>query len=104
MVLDIIRQAVQIKMTCQNQSLFISEPEYICGCSIALQELSRPKEQMQILKNSKTVEELRVQLVPFFETKCGEYQENPQLYRLFCLLVSSKVTGEITEEMKALIL
>lgn len=102
MVLDIVKQAVKTKIVCKNESLLISEAEYVYACVYALKEFGKPEKQIQILKDSETIEGLREQIVPFFETKLDENKDNPSMHRLLRLMVYSKVEGNITEEIREL--
>lgn len=102
MILDIVKQAVKIKTTCKNESLLISEAEYVYACTYALKQMGKPAAQAEILKSSQTIEELRERIVPFFEERLEGYQEQPPMHRLLRLLIYSKVEGSITEEIRKL--
>lgn len=102
MVLDIVKQAVQIKMTCKSECPLISEAEYCCACARALKELDAPEELFQEMKQARRIEELREKLTPYFREKRGAYGEQPEMLRLLNLLVHCRVEGEITDEIKGL--
>ena len=42
MILEIVKQAVQIKMNCKSECSLISEAEYCCACARALKETGVP--------------------------------------------------------------
>lgn len=102
MVLEIVKQAVKIKTTCKNESLLISAAEYVYACALALKQLGKPAEQVQMLKNAETIEGLRSQIVPYFEGKLESFKDEASKYRLLRLLIHSKVEGGITEEIRTL--
>lgn len=102
MVLDIVKQAVRIKMTCKNPSPIISEGEFCCACSYALREIGR-EDLLEQAKKAARVEELQKQLLPVLEENREAYEENPSVKRLLELLISSRVQGEITEEIRSLL-
>lgn len=102
MVPEIVRQAVQIKMTCRSECPLISEAEYMCACAMALKALQAPAELTVKLGQETRIEGLRKELTPYFQEKREACQEDPKLHRLLSLLVHSRVEGEITDEVWAL--
>ena len=101
MVLDIIKQAVCIKMTCKNPSPIISEAEFCYACAYALREMGR-EDLLEQVGKAKRVEELQKQILPVLEENQEACEENPPVKRLLHLLISSRVQGEITEEIRSL--
>ena len=99
MVLDIVKQAVQIKMTCRSECPLISEAEYCCACARALKELEAPKESFTEMRQAQRVEELRKKMTPYFREKLEAYAEQPQMHRLLSLLVHCRVEGDIMDEI-----
>jgi hypothetical protein len=101
MILDIVRQAVQFKIKSQTESPLISEAEYCCACGEALRLLGDPNGLLEEVRKFSTVEAVR-------ETICGlmkealEKEEDPGKKRLFHLLIHSRATGTITEEIRVL--
>lgn len=102
MVLDIVKQAVQIKMTCRSECPLISEAEYCCACARALKELEAPKESFTEMRQAQRVEELRKKMTPYFREKLEAYAEQSQMHRLLSLLVHCRVEGDITDEIRKL--
>ena len=102
MVLEIIKQAVQIKMTCRSECPLISEAEYFCACARALKELDAPEEYFTEMRQAQRVEALREKMTPYFREKRGAYEEQPQMHRLLNLLVHCRVEGDITDEIRKL--
>lgn len=102
MVLEIVKQAVQIKMTCKSECPLISEAEYCCACARALRELDAPEEFFQEMRQAQQVEALREKMTPYFREKREAYKEQPEIHRLLSLLVHCRVEGEITDEIRKL--
>lgn len=102
MVLDIVKQAIQIKMTCGSECPLISEAEYCCACARALKELHAPEEYFTEMRQAERVEKLREKLTPYFRKERDAYREQPEMYRLLNLLVHSRVEGGITDEIRKL--
>jgi len=102
MVLDIVKQAVQIKMTCRSECPLISEAEYCCACARALKELEAPEDFFTEMRQAQSVEELREKMTPYFRGKRGAYEEQPRIHRLLNLLIHCRVEGDITDEIREL--
>ena len=101
MVLSIVRQAVQIKQKSLTESPLISEAEYCCACGEALRALGDPDGLLARVRTYQRIEDVQKEVSGLFE-KAMEAEENPQRKRLFHLLVSSRINGEITEEIRVL--
>ncbi|MEY8426974.1 DUF3837 family protein [Lachnospiraceae bacterium 46-15] len=102
MVLEIVKQAVQIKMSCKSECPLISEAEYCYACARALKEIGAPDSIWQEFRGASKVEQVREKLTPYFQEKRGEYAENPPMDRLLTLLVHCRVEGAITDEVRKL--
>ena len=102
MIPELVKQAVQIKMTCKSECPLISEAEYCHACARALKELNAPDDLVQELHQASSVEEARGELTPYFRKRREEYAGQPALYRLFNLLIHCRVEGEITDEIRKL--
>lgn len=102
MILDLVKQAIQIKITCKNPSPIISEGEFCYACAYALRELGM-EQMLGQTADIQRVEELQAWLLPVLEEKKKACEENPAMERLFHLLISSRVQGEITEEIRPLL-
>ncbi|MDO5425066.1 MAG: DUF3837 family protein [Eubacteriales bacterium] len=101
MVLEIVRQAVQIKMRSKSESPLISEAEYCCACGIGLRLLGNPEGLLEKVRQMATIAEVKEAVVPIFQ-KAQETAEAPADQRLFRLLASSRVEGAVTEEIRPL--
>lgn len=102
MILDLVKQAVRIKMTCKFPSPIISEAEFCYASAYALREMN----QNQLLEEAakkQTIHELRQLVLPVLEQHQSRFEENPPMKRLIQILTASKAEGEITEEIRALI-
>jgi hypothetical protein len=102
MVTDIVKQAVQIKMTCAHECPLISEAEYAYACYRALLELNALEAYREVFDQAKRVEELREKMTPYFREKRENCEEGTPLHRLLSLLIHSRVEGEITDEVRTL--
>lgn len=102
MILDLVKQAVQIKITCKNPSPIISEGEFCYACAYALRKLDLEKMLEQTV-GIERVEELQAWLLPLLEERKQVCEQDPAMERLFHLLTSSRVQGKITEEMRPLL-
>ena len=102
MVLSIVRQAVQFKLRSKTESPLISEGEYCCACGEGLRILGNPDGLLEKVKNLPTVKDVKELVLPVFEKAMEENREDSRLYRLFHLLVHSRVVGEITDETRVL--
>ena len=101
MVLSIVRQAVGFKQKCLTESPLISEAEYCCACGEALRALGNPDGLLEKVREYPTIESVQEELLSIYQ-EAAEKEENPQRKRLFRLLVNSRITGEITEEIRVL--
>ena len=68
MILDLVKQAVQIKITCKNPSPIISEGEFCYACAYALRKLDLEKMLEQTV-GIERVEELQAWLIPLLEER-----------------------------------
>lgn len=102
MVLDIVKQAVRIKMTCKNPSPIISEGEFCCACAIALREMNQ-EELLGQAAGEARVEDIQALILPTLREHAPEFEEVPPVKRLIELLISSRVQGEISEEIRSLL-
>ena len=102
MILEIVKQAVQIKMNCKSECSLMSEAEYCCACARALREIGAPDSIWKEFREASKVEQAREKLTPYFQGKRGEYAENPPMDRLLKLLVQCRVEGAITDEIRKL--
>ena len=101
MVLSIVRQAVGFKKNSLTESPLISEAEYCCACGEALRILGNPDQLLEQVKCVQDVGQAQELVLPLFQ-EAAEKEENPQIKRLFRLLVNSRITGEITDEIRVL--
>lgn len=102
MILDLVKQAVEIKITCKNPSPIISEGEFCYACAYALRKLEL-EELLEQTADIRRVEELQAWLLPILEGRKQACEQDPAMERLFHLLISSRVQGEITEEIRPLL-
>ena len=102
MVLEIVRQAVEIKLKCHTESPLISEAEYCCACGEGLRILGDPEGLLEKVREMGSVLEVKEVVLPVFKEAMEKYEEDPRKKRLFHLLVHSRVKGEITEEIRVL--
>ena len=102
MVLEIVRQAVEIKLKSRTESPLISEAEYCCACGISLREAGADKALLEKAKTMETVEEAREAFQPVFQKAFEAQEENTRLYRLYHLLLHTRVKGKITDEIRVL--
>ena len=101
MVLSIVRQAVAIKMKSFTASPLISEAEFCCACGEALRILGNPENLLDKVREYQRIEEVQKEILAVIE-KAVEEEEEPQIKRLFRLLVNSRITGQITDEIRVL--
>lgn len=102
MVLSIVRQAVQFKLQCRSESPLISEGEYCVACGKGLRLLGDPDGLLEKVRELPTVKDVKDEVLPVFKKAMEENQDNPRNFRLFHLLVHSRVVGEITDEIRVL--
>lgn len=103
MIIDLVKQAVRIKMTCKSESPLLSGAEYCYACACALREMGSTEEEVKRIGEWQKIEEIREHYVPEFEKVQGRYREDPKMFRLLHLLTSSRLTGEITDEMRKIL-
>lgn len=103
MILEIIRQAIEIKLRCSTEAPLISPGEYCCACGMALRILGNPSGLLEEARKMETISQLREKLDPVFE-KALEVQpeEAVQNRRLFHMLLHSRAEGPVTEEIRPL--
>lgn len=102
MVLDIVKQAVRTKMTCKNPSPIISEAEFCFACALALREMNQ-EELLGRAAGETRVEEIQALILPMLREQAAAYEEVPPVKRLIELLISSRVQGEVSEEIRPLL-
>lgn len=100
MVKDIVKSAIMIKLKCKSESPLISPAEFCCAAGVAVKVIGMDDEFAMHLRSMGTVDEMKKVLFPKLEAVKGEYQEDEINKRLLHLLLSCKVEGEVTDEIR----
>lgn len=102
MVLDLVKQAILIKIDAKFESPLISPAEYCYASAYLYRKCRKSQEEINELKAAATVEELMTVVNPFAASQQAANPEDASMVRLCGLLTGCRVTGEITEEIRQL--
>lgn len=100
MVKDIVKSAIMIKLKCKSESPLISPAEFCCASGVAVKVLGLDDEFAMHLRTFGTVGEMKAVLFPKLEAVEAQYQDDGVNKRLLHLLLSCKVEGEVTDEIR----
>lgn len=100
MVKDIVKSAIMIKLKCKSESPLISPAEFCCASGVAVKALGLDDEFAMHLRTFGTVGEMKAVLFPKLEAVEDQYQDDGVNKRLLHLLLSCKVEGEVTDEIR----
>lgn len=100
MVKDIVKSAIMIKLKCKSESPLISPAEFCCAAGVAVKVIGLDDEFAEHFRAMGTVEEMKEILFPKLEAVKEEYQDDGVNQRLLHLLLSCKVEGEVTDEIR----
>lgn len=103
MILELVKSAVETKITCKAESPLISEAEYCYAAALALKRLEQT-ELLRQVKDKHAIADLRQLVEPVFQAAYEVRQKEPQMERLLHMLIGSRVEGEIKEEVRELLL
>lgn len=100
MVKDIVKSAIMIKLKCKSESPLISPAEFCCAAGVAVKVIGLDERFVNKFRSLDSVAEMKEVLFPELEAVKEEYQEDAVNKRLIHLLLSCKVEGEVTDELR----
>lgn len=100
MVKEIVKTAIEIKMTCKSVSPIISGGEYSYACGLALKELKADRELLEKAVSQPDIPSMQETVREFLNASKEKADGQPQYERLLHLLLTSKADDKMTDEMR----
>ena len=97
-VKEIVKTAVETKMTCRSVSPIISGGEYCYACGLMMRILGAGQELIQSAVSQPDVPSMQAAVKPFLESERERIQGEARYERLKNLLLQSKADDKLTEE------
>lgn len=102
MVLELVKEAIHIKLTCKSESPIISPAEFCFAAGYALKLIESQTDFAQEVRLKTTINEMKMLITAPLNKVQEQYKEDPQASRLVRLLLTCKVEGEVSEELRKL--
>lgn len=102
MVLDLVKQAILLKLVSKSESPIISPAEFCYASGYALHLIGSSEEIIQNTRAKNTIPEMMNAVFPQLESVQEQYKQDPANGRLLHLLLTCKVDGNVTDELREL--